>query len=575
MERFRMIMKLGGWIPVLALWTAAAAAAGEPPRPEVAFEDRTDAAAGFVHRAGGGDSVSGVAFLDYNGDGWLDLYVANGVGHDDGLLRNDGPGDDGRVSFTNVAAEAGLGDGNGSSGVAAADLDNDGDTDLIVLGDAAFLFGTPSVRSIRLYANDGAGRFTDVTADSGLEIPQRPGAALQAVLGDVDGDGFLDVFVVAPASLTDLESPRPGNHLFRNLGGLRFDDVSAGSGVDYAGAACAAAFSHYNRDGLIDLFVADCNVADPPGDIPGIPTFRATPLRLYRNRGDGTFVRLDVGLPDPPAEQPLPPTDRGFWMCVGLGDIDNDRDLDLFSTNVGTFFESPAFEGIPQAHTLQERIPGGRFRAIEAEAGIADAARHFSWGCSFADFNNDGLDDLAFAGNLPQLGEVGNPGYVFVNQGGRRFRSADLPVDLGTEYSSGVATGDWDNDGRVDLVISNAGFNVGALGTGEARPTLLRNLGDGGNHSITIRLVGSPPSNRDAVGAEVRLVSGGLRMVKEVRAGSSFLSQDSPWLTFGLGQRRWARAIRVQWPSGRVERYHSVRGGRTITIVEGQGIVGE
>ncbi len=559
-------------ILVLALAGLCLRANAHPPQHgdflPVEFIDASNAVEGFTHGTSIGDGLSGVAWLDYDNDGWLDFYVANGTPHDDGLLHNNGDG-----TFTNVSSSAGLADGNGSTGVVAADLDNDGDSDLVVTGDPAAFVGIPSLRAIRVFSNNGDGTFNDITAASGVAIPSSPGSAMHPTLGDINNDGYLDLFVTAPASLTNLGVVKP-NHLFLNQGGLTFTDISASSGVGYSAASCEATFSHYDDDGYIDLFIADCNLAAPPPPGFPLPLFKAEAIRLFKNNGDNTFTQLEVGLPSPPPpeQQPFPPPFRGFWMCVGLGDIDLDQDFDLFSSNVGRVM-GPNF---PEPHGLFRRNADGAFTSIEVEAGITANAMEFSWGCSFADFNNDGWEDLIFVGNFPvsPFNSYDSPGYLFVNEGGNTFRPEPLPVSLLRKYSSGLASADYDNDGSVDVVVSNASYNRGGTNIDlTAQPTLFKNVGND-NHWLTVRLKGRPPSNRSAVGALVKVSVANRVLVKEVRAGSSFASQDSLWLTFGLNRQPRARRIEVTWPSGRVETFKNVRGDRRITIVEGRGIVG-
>ncbi len=524
----------------------------------VVFEDATDQVSGFVHATNGGDAGTGVAWFDYNNDGWLDFYVANGIGHDDGLMRNNGDG-----TFTNVIDQAGFGDANGSSGVVTGDLDNDGHSDLIVVGEpgALVLFVVPSPKSIRVFKNNGDGTFTDVTAGSGIEIPNEAGMALQPVLGDIDNDGLVDVFVTGPGSV-NTQQLKP-SHMFRNLGGFKFTDISAVSGTDAAVGACPAAFSHYDDDGFIDLYIADC------ADILGRPQA----MRLLKNNGDLTFTDItgQVNLPDSDLNNPQL-GERGFWMCVALGDYDNDRDFDLFATNLGLLFDGsliPFFANQP--HGFFERGTDGKFISVEQQVGIDPLAEHFSWGGSFADFNNDGWEDLVFVGNIPQppFLQVGNPGYLFVNQGDKTFRRDPLPVDLGNRFSTGLAVADYNNDGAVDVVVSNGAY----AGDPNPVPVLLKNTPPKNNRNgwITVRLVGTE-SNRDAIGSRVRVHLPGRVLTKEIRAGSSFLSQDSLWLTFGLNKDRKADKIEVFWPSGKVETFVKVNGQRMVTITEGQGV---
>lgn len=533
---------------VMSLMTLnqAALASGSGNFLDVSFTDESHRLIGFEHQGQVGDSLSGVAWFDMDNDGWLDFYVANGIGGLDGLMRNDGDG-----GFTNVIESAGIGDANGSSGVVAADLNNDGYTDIVAVGEAG-VGGLPSEVAVRIFKNNGDMTFEDVTANSGLAIPEVPGSAMHVSLGDIDNDGLLDLFFTAPGSLAF--RTQTANSLWKNDGNFQFSNISAGSNVDYAAGACAAAFSHYDDDSWIDLFVADCN------NIDMLPTS----LRLFKNNGDLTFTELTqaVGL-DTVSETDPSPTGRGYWMCVGLSDLDNDRDFDLFSTNFGG-------KVIPnQEAGMFERNTNGTFTSVETEFGLGDAVLDFGWGCSFADFNNDGFDDLAFVGNIPGfgvIGDTGNPGRLLINDGGKQFRQGELPVDLSNRYTSGLATADYNNDGFSDILAGNGAFLTNDM------PVLLLNQGNSETRSLTVRLIGME-SNRSAVGARVQVELPGRVLTKEVRAGSSILSQDSPWLTFGLARQSKASVVTVKWPSGHEDVVELGSARPVITIKEGVGIV--
>ena len=221
----------------------------------------------------GGSGLVGVAFFDADRDGWLDLFVAGGRGRPNALFHNNGDG-----TFTDIAVEAGVANGLGNSGVVAADLDNDGFQDLFLTNDGG-LVGSP----VKLYRNQGDLTFADITAGSGIIGPE---SNLSAAFADLDNDGFLDLFITAPGSLAD--KVQHANQLYHNNGDLTFTDISVSSGVNTALGACATFFSDYDRDGWIDLFVADCNDVN----------FARTPIELFRNNRDLTFtdMRLDAGL---------------------------------------------------------------------------------------------------------------------------------------------------------------------------------------------------------------------------------------------------------------------------------------
>ncbi|MFQ5738335.1 MAG: CRTAC1 family protein [Acidobacteriota bacterium] len=510
----------------------------------VVWTDVSTTLQGFTHQSASTEGFSGLAWFDYNEDGFLDLFLSNGAGHRNGLMRNNGDG-----TFTNVSFQAGLVDLFGGSGVAAADIDNDGHVDLFVNRDGNIMVAIPP-RS-RLYHNNGDGTFSNITAASGIVIPSQFGQAMVVAFGDVDNDGFVDLFIGAPGNLP--VQNQPGNLLFHNNGDLTFTDISAGSGLDQPMATCAAAFTDYNDDGLQDLMLANCNDTTPA----------PTPFSLMINEGDLTFTDIasQVGL-DTTTETDPSPTGRGFWMCVGLSDYDNDQDFDLFATNTGNRY------GTGQEVGFFEHNADGTFTSVETEVGIGDEAQEFGWGCSFADFDNDGFDDLMFGGNLPQRGligpGVGNPGYLYMNNQDKTFTRQLLPVDLSDHYTTGIATADFDNNGTVDIAVSNGAWE----GEPQAKAVLLSNGGNG-NRWLTVKLIGDGiASNRDAIGARVTVIVQGRMMIKEVRAGSSFISQDSPWLHFGLGSRRMADWVIVRWPSGKRTVLRRVPGNRILTLSE-------
>jgi enediyne biosynthesis protein E4 len=305
--------------------------------------------------------------------------------------------------------------------------------------------------------------------------------------------------------------------------------------VNTAVGAFAALFIDYNRDGFIDLLVANGN------NIRLAPT----PNELFRNNGNLTFT-------DVAPQAGLAPT--GLWMGFGPADYDNDGDIDLFVTNFGS-------RGFP--HALYRNNGDGTYTDVGAAAGVA--LFPFAWGCAFKDFDNDGDADLFFAGALPGIDS--NPGVLLFNNGDGTFTdsTASSPVDLRGVYASGVASGDYDRNGFEDIVVVREPYGAQESG----HPVLLRNRGNA-NRWVTIHLVGTR-SNRDAIGAQVWLTAGGRTQLKEVYAGSSFASTDSPWLTFGLGTSTSIDRVRVKWPLGTEEEFRNVVAGQTAILVEGKG----
>ncbi len=485
-------------------------------------------------RANGGSGMGGAAWFDYDADGLLDLFLANGVSRQSRLFRNTGTG-----AFEDVTLAVGLVGTSGHAGVVTADIDNDGYVDLLLTSDT----GVEAVQrgDVTLFRNvDGVG-FEDITDTAGLVGPETP---LSAAFGDIDNDGFLDLFVTATGSLATFEQHH--NRLYRNNGDLTFTDISAGSGVDTALGACAAFFSHFDEDGRIDLLVANCNEVH----------FRPAPLQLMMNQGNGHFEdgALRAGL-----------AVDGYWMGVGPADYDNDGDTDIFVTNLGRVGGPIRFN-----HALYEQGCAGRFYDNAAAAGMA--TREFGWGVAPADFDNDGWADIFFAGSLvTERVEMrgpgrGNPGTLLMNNRDGTFtnHTAAIPVNLENQLTSGVAYGDFDGDGFSDVVVV-----VEGLDGDPGRPVLLKSVPNG-HHWLTVKLRGTI-SNRDAVGARVTVFADDLVQMREIYAGASFLSSHSPWLTFGLARRNHVDRVVVQWPSGLHEEFSVEAIDRSIELLEGQG----
>ncbi len=486
------------------------------------------------------EGLGGAAWLDYNNDGLLDLFITNGAGHPNALFRNNGDG-----TFTDVAAQAGVANGLGNSAVVAADIDNDGCVDLFLVGEGAILGASQTPN--KLYINNCDGTFTDITAQSGID--SLPSGAM-AAFGDINNDGFVDLFITGPGNI--LFAVPQANRLFLNNGNRTFTDISHSAGIDSALGACAVGFSDFNHDGLADIFVANCNGFSAPLQV--IPT----PFQLFRNNGDLTFtdVAPQAGL-----------AELGFWMSVTLGDYNRDGNIDLFVANVGNF--PTTLLGAP--HALFRNNGNGTYTDVAGQAGVANW--EFGWGADFADFSNDGHEDLFVVGSLPisPFGIIGpglaSPGRLFRNNGNGTFTNV-ASFGLENQYTTGIAIGDFDNDGFPDVVVVKTKYDVNGF-HGDGHPVLLKNVGNS-NNWITVRLVGTK-SNRSAIGARVTVQASGVSQVKEVYAGSGFHSTNSPWLTFGLGKSDHAN-IKVTWPSGLNEFFPGISARQTVTLVEGTGI---
>jgi len=552
LQKVRFLRIVAVLLPGLWVVSTVGAAPERPPQATNPFVDESNVLApftrdGLVNLPRISEGIGGVAWLDFNNDNYLDLFIANGAGNPNALFRNNRDG-----TFTDVAAAAGVNDTEGHSGVATADIDNDGCTDIFVTGEgnavgiADFVFGeTPS----RLYLNNCDSTFSNITASAG--IPSLTGG-LGSAFGDVNNDGYVDLVIAVP-NVSEVAKTRK-NRLFLNNRNRSFTEITAmaGSGFNVAAmGACLVGFNDYDRDGWTDIYIANC--ADL--DLTVLPrvAFLARPWQLLRNNRDLTFTDIapQVGL-----------VENGFFMSFAMGDIDNDGDFDLFGTNLGPRVPPPP----GWLQSLWKMDANGQYVEKGAKAGLAEW--EFGFGASFADVDNDGDEDLFYAGSLAAspfrlIGPgVGSPGRLFVNDGTGRF-AMTAAYGQESKFTSGVAAGDYDNNGFPDIVVVSTTI-PGQPGT----PLLLRNMGNE-NNWLTVKLVGVQ-SNKGGVGARIEVKAMGKDMVKEVRAGSSFISTDTPWPTFGLGRAKRA-FVKVTWPSGRTEHFRSFKANQMITLIEGMG----
>lgn len=525
----------------------------------------------FRHRSGTREKAyilevpgSGVAVLDYDNDGWLDVYLLNGSTYaaykgkepapKAALYRNNRDG-----TFTDTTAKAGVANERWGFGVAVGDYDNDGWEDFYVAN-----YGKN-----RLYHNNGNGTFTDVAEKAGVDINVWSAAP---TFGDYDGDGRLDLFVAGylkfnvdrpPASGSDVVAgqycqyrgqgvmcgPRglPGERdfLFHNNGDGTFTEVAEKAGVSdpkgYYGFA--SAFVDVDDDGRVDLLVANDSV----------------PNALYRNKGDGTFEDLSY-----PSGFALNENGREqASMGLAIGDYNHDGRVDLYVTNFADDY-----------NTLYRNDGDANFTDISFQAGLGETAIPFlGWGTGFLDYDCDGfLDLMAVNGHVYEGVDKQDWGstwaqrpLLFRNLKGTRFEP--VPPRTGSGLAAvisarGAAFGDLDNDGRIDVVINNI----------EAPPTLLRNVAKHTNHWLMLRLVGGAGSPRDAVGATVYLTAGGTRQRGDVVSGGSYSSSSDMRLHFGLGAASSVEKLEIRWPSGKKETVAVTGVDRIVTIVEGKGI---
>jgi hypothetical protein len=564
----------GAHAPVKDALSRPITAGGFVDDAPVIFVDVTHASGidKFHHRSGTPEKRtiletpgSGVALLDYDNDGWLDIYLLNGStfpalkGKEAPpramLLHNNHDG-----TFTDVTEKAGVANERWGFGVAVGDYDNDGWPDIYVSN-----FGKN-----RLYHNNHDGTFTDVAEKAGVTLG---GWSTGGTWGDYDHDGFLDLFVPGyakfdpdhppvsgkgglPPGFCNFRGievmcgprglPGEGDHLFRNNGDGTFTDVSVKAGVSdpkgYYGFA--SVFVDVDDDGWLDLAVANDSV----------------PKYLYRNKHDGTFEDISYisgfALNDDGREQAS--------MGIAVGDYNRDGKVDFYITNFSDDY-----------NTLYRNDGDGNFSDVTARAGIATVTLPFlGWGTGFLDYDNDGLLDI-FVANGHVYPGVDKQDWgttwaqrplLFRNLDGTKFQEVPPATSTGLSVvitARGAAFGDLFNDGHIDVVINNI----------DSTPTFLRNVVKNSNHWVTLRLVGGRKSPRDAIGAKAFVTAGGVRQRGDVFSGGSYASSSDQRLHFGLGSATKVDKVEIHWPSGAKEQIRLPAVDRIYTVVEEKGIV--
>ena len=505
---------------------------------------------------------SGLAFFDYDRDGWLDIYLTNGTRLGENwsagkpptsqLFKNNRDG-----TFTNVTDKSGLARTGWQTGVCVGDYDNDGWDDLFCC------FWGHNI----LFHNNGDGTFVDITRKAGLYNEQvRWGAGCTFL--DYDRDGYLDLFVcnyikldreqtlssTEPATcqwkgIPVMCGPRglPGdtNSLYHNNGDGTFTDVSEKTGILKPGPrySITAVSYDFDNDGWPDIYVA----------------VDSEPSILYHNNHDGTFT--DVAVVAGCAYSETGHEQAG--MGVAVADYDCDGFFDIFKTNFAD-----------DTSNLYHNNGDGTFSDVTIPSGIAVNSRYVGWGCGFLDYDNDGWPDLMqINGHVyPEIAghDIGqtfkNPRLVYRNMGNGQFKdvSSMMGPGISEHFSSrGAAFGDYDNDGDVDVLV----LNMNDL------PSLLRN--DAGNKQnwVKIKLLGTK-CNRTAIGTRVRIVTGDHVQMDEVHSGSSVMSQGDLRLHFGVGKSEVIDLIEVRWPTtAKIDRFSQVKANQILTIREGTGIV--
>ncbi len=530
-------------------------------QPPAFFVDVT-AAAGirFRHAFGGAEKRSimesmggGVAFLDYDGDGWQDIFLVGGPTQSSRLYRNNGNG-----TFTDVTEKAGLTHMGWGMGATVGDYDNDGHDDLFVT-----YFG-----GNHLYHNNGDGTFTDVANKAGV---RGGGWATSAGFADYDRDGYLDLFVAVYAEIDPKNVPEPGSSpycqyrglpvycgpkgypggrdiLYHNNGDGTFTDVTEKMGIEpppyYFGLGVL--WGDFNGDGWPDLYVAN----------------DSTPSALYINQNGRGFVEAGllsgVAVSDDGREQ--------AGMGVDTADYDHDGLPDIVKTNFSD--DAPnLYRHQGNGGTGLPPVPS--FSDQSFPAGLGEVSRlSLGFGVKFLDVDNDGWADI-YVGNghvYPQVDQLPagityrQRNFLFWNKRNGRFEEISRRAGPGTalvKVTRGVAAGDFNNDGRVDLLVGHL----------DDVPSLLENRTRNGNHWVTLELVGTK-SNRDAIGAVVRLNG----QVAEVRANSSYLSSSDRRVHFGLGTKTAVGSCEIRWPSGLVQKVsaESIKVDGFFRILEGQ-----
>lgn len=553
-----------GFITLCLLGATLIAAA--PPDEPIQFEEIT-ARAGLDYRNlfGGPEKPyiiestgNGAAWIDYDNDGCLDLFVVNGSTLERQEKGERGPGNrlyhnNCNGTFANVTARSGLEGGYWGSAVAAGDYDNDGFVDLFV---------TTVLAGNHLYHNNGDGSFTDVTAKAG--VAGRKGASASAAFFDYDRDGRLDLFVTNyvqfDRAYIDRVSPYclwkglrvfcgpngvPGdtNILYHNNGDGTFTDVTQAAGVANPELKSLGVVTvDLDDDGWPDIYVASDSTINA----------------LYRNRGDGTFE--DVSLLSGAGYSQDGRAQSG--MGVDAGDYDGDGRFDLFVTN----FQD-------DDNTLYHNDGKLSFTDLTYPAKLGRVSfNKLGWGAGFQDFDNDGHLDLFVANGhvYPQVDAAQLPetyaqqSQLFRNLGNGTFAEVTRTAGAGMQVvksSRGVAFADFDNDGRMDAVVVNMDDTL----------TLLHNTTRNANHWLTVQTVGTR-SNRDGLGTRLRLFASGRIQVREVKTCGSFASANDPRVHFGLGAARMIERLEVIWPSGTKQTFTNVPVDHFIVVREETGL---
>lgn len=564
----------GSFAPVLDAERRPITAGGFVDTGPIVYQDIAGKSglAGWKHVSGTPRKVfiletvgSGVALLDYDHDGWLDIYMVNGSTYEAmqgkaqaphaALFHNNHDG-----TFTDVTEKAGVANERWGIGAAVGDYDNDGWPDIYVTN-----YGKN-----RLYHNNHDGTFTDMAEKAGVTLG---GWSTGSTFGDYDGDGRLDLFVPGYVHYDNNQPPLPGSsadaassyctfrgvavmcgprgligerdHLFHNNGDGTFTDVSEKAGVSDPNAyyGLSSVFVDLNNDGKVDLVVAD----------------DSTPNYLYLNKGNGKFEDASYVSGYALNENGRETASMG----IAAGDYQNNGLVDLYNTTFSDDYD-----------VLYHNDGDANFTDVSYQAGIAETTIPFlAWGDAFTDFDNDGWKDIVVAdGHVYPAVDNNDWGTTFAqrpllfhNLHGKKFEV--MPAVKGTGLATvasgrGLATGDLFNDGKVDVVINNM----------DHVPTLLRNVNADTHHWIEIKLIGGAKSPRDAVGSTVYLTTGTMKQRMDVMSGGSYASSSDQRLHFGIGEATNVDSVEVHWPSGLVEKVKLPAVDCIYTVEEAKGV---
>jgi enediyne biosynthesis protein E4 len=505
-----------------------------------------------------------VAVGDYDNDGFEDIFITDSdAGKPNHLFHNNG-----NLTFTDVAVKAGVAGGNDPLSVVSDalwfDYDNDGKLDLLIAR-----FGTPI-----LYHNEGNGKFKDVTATSGLN---KFGNSIAVIAFDYDNDGYLDLLFgnyFKPVSLLDLKDPHVlpndldnasnggGVTLWRNTGKGSFEEVTEKAGLaNVTGWVLDVGHGDLNNDGLQDIYIA-CDYGTD---------------HVFLNNGNGTFREIT---------EKATGWDTKKGMNVDIADYDNDGWMDIYVTNITD-------EYMKECNMLWHNNADGTFTDVSRETGTCDTG--WGWAAKFADLDNDGWQDLFVVnglrsagpesyvplilpvittpglditdpGNWPGIGNRTWSGYqkkrLFRNLANGAFKEISAEAGVDNQFDGrGIGIGDFDNDGKLDMVQTNAD-----------QPLLLfHNVSEHTGNWIELKLIGTK-SNRDAIGARVKMTAGGITQIREVDGGNGYAGESTRRVHFGLGSATTINRLEIRWPSGRVEPV-TVSINHITYIEEGRGVV--